>query len=67
MENSHVKQAGMFVVSHRGENFRFWLHFGCFAENTCLGLHMKKIQKNTSYIFSILASFRSQEKLESSS
>ena len=41
-ENSHMKGAGMLVVSLRGVNFRFWSHLGCSEENviilSCKGL-----------------------------
>ena len=37
MEHSHMKGAGMLVVSLRGVNFRFWSHFiGCSGQNTII-------------------------------
>ena len=32
--NSHVKGAGMLVVSLRDVNFRFWSCLGCSGQNT---------------------------------
>ena len=50
---SHMKGAGMLVISLRGVNFGFWSHLGCSGQiaiifchplNT-LGLHAKKCKK----------------------
>ena len=30
---SHMKGAGMLVVSLRGLNFGFWSHLGCYGQN----------------------------------
>ena len=34
--DSHVKGAGMLVVSLRGVNFRFWSHLVCSGENAII-------------------------------
>ena len=34
--DSHMKKAGMLVVSLRGVNFRFWSHLGCSGQNAII-------------------------------
>ena len=34
--NSHMKGAGMLVVSLRGVNFIFWCHLGCSGQNAIM-------------------------------
>ena len=34
--NSHVKAAGMLVVSFWGVNFGFWSHLGCCGQNAII-------------------------------
>ena len=34
--NSHMKGAGMLVVSLRGVNFGFWSHLGCSGKNAII-------------------------------
>ena len=34
--DSHMKGAGMLVVSPRGVNFGFWSHLGCSRPNTII-------------------------------
>ena len=55
---SHMKGAGLLVISLRGVNFGFWSHLGCSGQSTIifcrkyntLGLHVKKINVKTLYI-----------------
>ena len=55
--DSHMKGPGVFVVSLRGVNFRFWSHFECSGQNTIIFSRkdrraaIEEILKN--YIFSI--------------
>ena len=35
-ETSHMKGAGMLVVSLRGVHFRFWSRLGCSGQNTLI-------------------------------
>ena len=37
--NSHVKAAGMLVVSLWGVNFGFWSHLGCCGQNAIIFSH----------------------------
>jgi len=34
--DSHMKGAGMLIVSLRGVNFGFWSHLGCSGQNICI-------------------------------
>ena len=34
--DSHIKGAGIFVVSLRGVNLRFWSRLGCSGQNTII-------------------------------
>ena len=35
-KDSHMKGAGMLVVSLRGVNFRFWSHLGCSGQDAII-------------------------------
>ena len=39
--DSHVKGAGMLVVSFRGVNYGFWFHFGCSGQNANISLTIR--------------------------
>ena len=53
--NSHMKGAGMLVVSLRGVNFGFWSHLGCSGQNTIIfsrkGLFWGYTRRNIKKIF----------------
>ena len=34
--DSHMKGAGILVVSLRGVNFEFWCHLGCSGQNSII-------------------------------
>ena len=37
--DSHMKGAGMLVISRRGVNFGFWSHLRCSGQNTIIFSH----------------------------
>ena len=37
--DSHIKGAGMLVISLRGVNFGFWYHLGCSGHNAIICSH----------------------------
>ena len=41
--DSHMKGAGMLVVSLRGVNFGFWSHFGCSGQNAIIFILAVKV------------------------